>query len=54
MKAVHTGLALSLLWAGAVAAQDQAESWRKYTNERFGFSAPSFPRFCSREAIGCR
>ena len=38
MKAVYTGLALSLFWAGAVAAQDQADSWRKYTNERFGFS----------------
>ena len=38
MKSVYTGLALSLFWAGAVAAQDQAESWRKYTNERFGFS----------------
>ena len=38
MKSIYTGLALSLFWAGAVAAQDQAGSWRKYTNERFGFS----------------
>ena len=38
MKSVYAGLALSLFWAGAVAAQDQADSWRKYTNERFGFS----------------
>lgn len=37
MKAVYVGLTMSLFWLGAAAAQDQTDSWRTYTNERYGF-----------------
>lgn len=38
MQAIYAGLMVSLFWMGAAAAQDQGDSWRKYTNDRLGFS----------------
>jgi hypothetical protein len=38
MKAMYGGLALLLFSVGAVSAQDEADAWRKYTNDRFGLS----------------
>ena len=38
MKTIYAALASSLLWFGPVAAQDQANSWPQYRNERYGFS----------------
>ena len=38
MKAIYAGLTVSLFWLGTAAAQDQTDSWRNYTNERYGFS----------------
>jgi hypothetical protein len=38
MKAICAGLTMMLVWWGPAAAQDQADPWRNYTNERYGFS----------------
>ena len=38
MKAIYAGLTITLFWLGTAAARDQTDSWRTYTNERYGFS----------------
>jgi hypothetical protein len=38
MKAICAGLTITLFWLGTAAARDQTDSWRTYTNERYGFS----------------
>jgi hypothetical protein len=38
MQAIYAGLVVSFFWMGTAAAQDQGDSWRKYTNDRLGFS----------------
>ena len=38
MKGICAGLTMTLVWLGPAVAQDQSDSWRTYTNERYGFS----------------
>jgi pyruvate/2-oxoglutarate dehydrogenase complex dihydrolipoamide acyltransferase (E2) component len=38
MKAIYASLVVLLFWMGTAAAQEQGDTWRKYTNDRLGFS----------------
>jgi hypothetical protein len=38
MRAICAGLTMMFFWMCPAAAQDQTDTWRNYTNERYGFS----------------